>query len=205
MDIRRPESAAIGLETRPRNWKKLKRAVAGIALASTVAVGLYADSSGSVSNKVKIEAEKSDTDGTRELEAADRIKAFELAEAKIRWNQALEQSNKVYYLKVMAWNYALEHRIIYDPARWNNLHQCEQGDSWYASGYNPADTAHKQKFEGGLGMSTVAWDMAVEDAAKRGVTLPDTALDATIDQQMQGAQVFYEDEGGGGWACHVSR
>jgi hypothetical protein len=76
------------------------------------------------------------------------------------------------------------------------LHECEQGDSWYASGY----FGNGLYGEGGLGMSVDAWRMAVSAAAGRGVTLPISALQASIEQQMMGAQAFY-DAYGWGWGC----
>ncbi len=91
--------------------------------------------------------------------------------------------------------------ISVDWARWLRLHQCEQGNTWYANGGNPADPS-RQVFQGGLGMSTVAWQMAVRAAAARGVYLPSSALSATPEQQMIGAQAFY-DAYGWGWSCRV--
>jgi hypothetical protein len=138
---------------------------------------------------------KADIDELRAINKA-RVKSYEA-------RQRVEK-----FLSVVAWNNALpksipKPKIPYDIVLWNNLHQCEQAGNWYASGYNSADPGH-QLFQGGLGMSTVAWSMAVRDAAQRGVNLPSSALNASIDEQMQGAQVFYEDEGWG-WACHVER
>jgi hypothetical protein len=96
---------------------------------------------------------------------------------------------------------AQRNRIPTDFARWMRLHNCEQGNTWYANGGNPADPA-KQIFQGGLGMSTAAWRMAVSAAANRGVILPASALSATPEQQMVGAQAFY-DAHGWGWECRV--
>lgn len=103
--------------------------------------------------------------------------------------------------ELAAYLYSLRPRIAVDWARWERLHICEQRDSWYADGYNAADPAH-QRFQGGLGMSTAAWQMAVRAAANRGVSLPSSALAASPEQQMTGAQAFY-DAHGWGWACHV--
>ncbi len=91
--------------------------------------------------------------------------------------------------------------IPVDWARWQRLHICEQRDTWYANGGNPNDPAH-QTFQGGLGMSTGAWRMAVNAAANRGVILPVSALSATPEEQMIGAQAFY-DAYGWGWECRV--
>lgn len=90
--------------------------------------------------------------------------------------------------------------IPYDDALWERLHRCEQPDSWYADGYNAADPG--LRFQGGLGMSTQAWQMAIRAAANRGVDLPGSALSASVDQQKQGAQAFYEAHGWG-WSCRV--
>lgn len=90
-------------------------------------------------------------------------------------------------------------RIVYDAQLWQALHQCEQAETWHAGGHFGNGLVSGGN---GLGMSQDAWRMAVEDAAHRGVTLPSTGWNATPDQQMQAAQVFYEDEGWG-WACHV--
>lgn len=96
---------------------------------------------------------------------------------------------------------AMRPKITVDWARWERLHVCEQSNTWYANGTNPADGA-RQVFQGGLGMSTGAWQMAVGAAAARGVTLPASALAATPEEQMTGAQAFY-DAHGWGWACKV--
>lgn len=96
---------------------------------------------------------------------------------------------------------AMRPKIAVDWARWERLHVCEQSNTWYANGGNPADGA-RQIFQGGLGMSTGAWQMAVRAAAARGVTLPSSALAATPEEQMTGAQAFY-DAHGWGWACRV--
>lgn len=87
--------------------------------------------------------------------------------------------------------------IAYDAALWERLHDCEQPGDWYASGY----FGNGLHGAGGLGMSDGAWTMGVTAAAARGVSLPGSPLDATIDQQMQGAQAFY-DSHGWAWACH---
>lgn len=103
--------------------------------------------------------------------------------------------------KVAAYLEAMRPKIAVDWARWQRLHVCEQSDSWYANGRNPADP-HRQVFQGGLGMSTGAWQMAVRAAQARGVTLPGSALQASPEEQMTGAQAFY-DAHGWGWACKV--
>jgi len=97
-------------------------------------------------------------------------------------------------------------RIPTDWALWEAVHDCEQppgtggpAGPWYANGGNAADPAG-QTFQGGLGMSTVAWQMAVAAARARGVELPLSALAATPEQQMIGAQAFY-DAHGDGWGC----
>jgi hypothetical protein len=95
--------------------------------------------------------------------------------------------------------YLASRTIPVDWGRWGALHDCEQPGDWYANGGNGADPAG-QTFQGGLGMSTGAWQMAVGAAAARGVTLPGSALDATPEQQMTGAQAFY-DAHGWAWAC----
>jgi len=96
---------------------------------------------------------------------------------------------------------AMRPKIAVDWARWQRLHICEQSDTWYANGGNRADPYH-QTFQGGLGMSTVAWQMAVRAAAARGVTLPASALAASPEEQMTGAQAFV-DAYGWAWACRV--
>jgi hypothetical protein len=88
-----------------------------------------------------------------------------------------------------------------DRARWERLHVCEQPDTWYASGVNPGSESG-MVFQGGLGMSVGAWQMAVRAAAARGVSLPRSALSASVYQQMVGAQAFY-DSYGWGWGCRV--
>lgn len=102
---------------------------------------------------------------------------------------------------VEAYLEAMRPRIAVDWERWQRLHVCEQRDTWYANGGNAADPAH-QTFQGGLGMSTVAWQMAVRAAASRGVVLPASALAASPEEQMTGAQAFY-DAHGWAWACRV--
>ena len=84
---------------------------------------------------------------------------------------------------------------------WERLHNCEQPDTWYASGTNP-ESESGTVFQGGLGMSIGAWQMAVRAAAARGVSLPRSALDASVYQQMVGAQAFH-DAHGWAWGCHV--
>ena len=91
--------------------------------------------------------------------------------------------------------------IAVDWARWEALHNCEQPGNWYANGTNPADP-NGQVFQGGLGMSTHAWQMAVAAAGSRGLTLPTSALAATPEEQMIGSQAFF-DAYGWGWECHV--
>jgi hypothetical protein len=91
--------------------------------------------------------------------------------------------------------------IPVDWARWEALHTCEQPGNWYANGTNPADP-DGQVFQGGLGMSTHAWQMAVWAAGARGVTLPESALAATPQEQMTGSQAFF-DAYGWAWACQV--
>jgi hypothetical protein len=84
---------------------------------------------------------------------------------------------------------------------WERLHNCEQPDTWYASGTNP-DSESGMVFQGGLGMSIGAWQMAVRAAAARGVSLPRSAMNASVYQQMVGAQAFH-DAHGWAWGCHV--
>jgi len=91
--------------------------------------------------------------------------------------------------------------IPVDEERWQRLHNCEQPDTWYASGTNP-DSESGVVFQGGLGMSIGAWQMAVRAAAGRGVSLPRSAMDASVYQQMVGAQAFH-DAHGWAWGCHV--
>lgn len=91
--------------------------------------------------------------------------------------------------------------IPVDWSRWQRLHRCEQPDTWYANGTNPA-APDGLVFQGGLGMSTGAWRMAVGAAARRGVSLPASALAASPEQQMTAAQAFY-DAYGWGWGCDV--
>lgn len=91
--------------------------------------------------------------------------------------------------------------IQVDWARWQRLHECEQPGNWYANGKNKSNP-NGPTFQGGLGMSTDAWMMAIIAAANRGVALPVSALDATPEQQMTGAQAFY-DVHGWGWSCKV--
>ncbi len=199
-----PESAGAVLETQPRSWSKLKKAVAGVALASTVFVSAYIDGSSQADNKVKVNAAPFEIDKLHDQEMANVKAAYNQAAKVIFINQLyINKQAELKFYSVIAWNNAAaqNNKIVYDSARWNRLHQCEQADNWYASGYNSADPRH-QLFQGGLGMSTEAWSMAVRDAANRGVNLPASALDASIDQQMQAAQVFWEDEGWG-WSCHV--
>jgi len=88
--------------------------------------------------------------------------------------------------------------IPVDTGLWQRLHACEQPDSWYANGY----FGNGLHGAGGLGMSDDAWRMGVSAAAARGVTLPSSALAASPDQQMEGAQAFM-DAYGWAWACHV--
>lgn len=88
-----------------------------------------------------------------------------------------------------------------DYPRWERLHNCEQPGQWYADGYNSADAAH-QRFQGGLGMSTGAWQIARSYAANRGVSLPFSALSASPKQQMIGAQALFNDLGWA-WGCRV--
>lgn len=104
-------------------------------------------------------------------------------------------------LAVAAYLEAMRPKIAVDWARWERLHVCEQSNTWYANGGNPRDPA-RQTFQGGLGMSTGAWQMAVRAAAARGVTLPASALAASPEEQMTGAQAFY-DAHGWGWECRV--
>jgi hypothetical protein len=84
---------------------------------------------------------------------------------------------------------------------WERLHNCEQPDTWYASGTNP-DSESGTVFQGGLGMSVGAWQMAARAAAARGVSLPRSAMDASVYQQMVGAQAFH-DAYGWAWGCRV--
>ena len=91
--------------------------------------------------------------------------------------------------------------IPVDIALWERLHTCEQSDTWYANGTN-ASSDSGMVFQGGLGMATSAWQMATRAAAERGVTLPRSALDSSVFQQMVGAQAFH-DAHGWAWACRV--
>lgn len=87
--------------------------------------------------------------------------------------------------------------IPYSYALWMRVHNCEQPDTWHAGGHfgNGLPSAG-----GGLGFSLYAWQDAVRYAANRGVTLPSSMWNASIDQQMQGAQAML-DATGGGPAC----
>ena len=91
--------------------------------------------------------------------------------------------------------------IPVDVALWERLHNCEQSDTWYANGTNSTSSSG-MVFQGGLGMATSAWQMAIRAAAARGVTLPRSALESSVFQQMVGAQAFH-DAYGWGWACRV--
>lgn len=188
-------------EPRPRRAKKFLRPLAACALSlATVSGGLVGEGNSDRKEPATVAVASPAASEKQRLSGRDELRAIREASQKTEERrQRLER-----FYNFIAWNthvWENRPRIIYDSKRWYDLHQCEQGDSWYADGYNSADPGH-QRFQGGLGMSTVAWDMAVEDAAQRGVTLPDSALDATIDEQMQGAQVFWEDEGWG-WSCRV--
>jgi hypothetical protein len=109
--------------------------------------------------------------------------------------KAVTEANLAEYLRAMT------PIIAVDWGRWEALHNCEQPGDWYANGGNSGDALHLT-FQGGLGMSTHAWQMARGAAAARGVTLPNSALAATPEQQMTGAQAFY-DAYGWWWACRV--
>lgn len=113
-------------------------------------------------------------------------RALERVDALVRWFNGIKWLNAIPRIAL--------------TRDWWALHRCEQGDTWYASGYNSADPGH-QLFQGGLGMSTTAWGMGVRAARARGVWLPASALQATPHQQMEGAQAFFDATGGGGWAC----
>jgi hypothetical protein len=130
------------------------------------------------------------------VERADAVTSYVAAReaaAVVAYVDALRREQVVAYLAA---------RIIpVDWARWSALHECEQSGDWYANGGNAADAAG-QTFQGGLGMSIGAWQAAVGAAAARGVTLPGSALMATPEEQMTGAQAFY-DAYGWAWACQV--
>lgn len=85
-------------------------------------------------------------------------------------------------------------RIPYNSARWMRVHNCEQPDGWHVGGRFDNGLVSAG---GGLGFSVDAWRMAVDYAARRGVTLPSTMWDATPDEQMQGAQAMLDARGGG--------
>ncbi len=91
--------------------------------------------------------------------------------------------------------------IPVNVALWERLHTCEQSDTWYANGTNSTSSSG-MVFQGGLGMATSAWQMAIRAAAACGVTLPRSALESSVFQQMVGAQAFH-DAYGWGWACRV--
>jgi len=91
--------------------------------------------------------------------------------------------------------------IPVDVALWERLHICEQSDTWYANGTNPTSSSG-MVFQGGLGMAGSAGQMATRAAAARGVTLPGSALNSSVFQQMVGAQAFH-DAYGWAWGCHV--
>ncbi len=136
---------------------------------------------------------EADYHGSANLEDLD----FKLEEMK----QAQERADELRRLQIATWNKAVwinaAHHIAYDPAFWERNHECEQPDSWHAGGYFGNG---EPSSGGGEGMSMDAWHMAVRDAALRGVLLPPTAWNASVDQQMEAAQVFLEDEGWG-WGC----
>jgi hypothetical protein len=201
------ESVALKQESQPRNAKKLWRPIAAAALTLTTALGinhLYNPEEG----QERVEVNPSPQTSDRQF-YVDRQELKEMQKAKMKAHIA-EQKYRARlerFYSVIVWNNTVWYneltkpKIPYDAALWERLHVCEQSGNWYANGYNSRDPYH-QLFQGGLGMSTEAWDLGVEAAKRRGVTLPDSALDATIDQQMQGAQAFYEDEGWG-WECDV--
>ncbi len=215
---------APSMESRPLNVKKIIRRTGQAITAITVFGGLmyggYASSGGETKTEIG-SAEAVDNPRlpirTRD---ADIREAQEIHknQQKAAAVQRLQQLKHEQYEKTLLyWQYAqnvnvlkqaaqksalssqVAHigRIAYDPARWLHLHQCEQADTWHAGGHFGNGLLSSG---GGLGMSMDAWHMAVRDAAKRGVSLPPTAWNASIDQQMQAAQVFWEDEGWG-WSC----
>ncbi len=198
------ETVELAQESRHRRVKKLWRPIAATALTFMASAGTLHLSNSDTSKDVKVVTDAGEQSRQAQIDKQE-LRAINAArvKAEIEGRQLELFYNTITWNNVVAWNKAVEanRRIPYDPALWERLHNCEQPGNWYANGHNPADGAN-QLFQGGLGMSTDAWDMAVRDAAKRGVALPSSALDASIDQQMQGAQVFMEDEGWG-WSCHV--
>jgi len=206
MDSQHPEPIGLTKEAQPRNDKKIRRAVAVVIFGTAAAVGII----GVENNDDKPEAADIVVDAPQpqeeKMKAADKAEITRAQTAALIERAKREENERRFYDLVL-WNNTVwfnelnKPKINYDSALWDRLHQCEQPGNWYANGHNPADPYH-QLFQGGLGMSTEAWDMAIDAAAERGVTLPSSALDASVDQQMQGAQVFYEDHGWG-WACDV--
>ncbi len=188
-------------EPRSRRIKRLWRPVAATALAFTAAAGIYQLE---VSNARSADAEPISAASTLAQGQSNVLELQFMKKAMLinKRDEQIRKEQQELWFDTVIWNNAVRHaaRIPYDFALLYGLHNCEQPNSWYASGYNPNDPSH-QLFEGGEGMSTPAWIMAVEAAARRGVTLPSSALEASIDQQMEGAQAFIDAYGGGGWSC----
>lgn len=137
---------------------------------------------------------------TREEKNSIQIRKQKDSIAKLESeNKQLSESNKQLEADIKELQDSYLSKV--DWGRWQRLHGCEQPGNWYANGGNPADPG-RQTFQGGLGMSTVAWRMAVRAASNRGIALPVSALQATPRQQMVGAQAFY-DAHGWGWSCVV--
>jgi hypothetical protein len=146
-----------------------------------------------------------DTDLSAALAAAQAwVERTNAVTAYLAARQATDVANYlqgVTQAKLAAYLQAVTPVIAVDWGQWEALHNCEQPGDWYADGGNSSDELH-MTFQGGLGMSTHAWQMAINAAAARGVILPDSALAATPAEQMTGAQAFY-DAYGWWWACHV--
>lgn len=85
-------------------------------------------------------------------------------------------------------------RIPYDADRWWRVHWCEQPDTWHAGGHFGNGLISGGT---GLGFSVDAVADAVRYAAQRGVILPASGWDMSIDQQMQMAQAMLDATGGG--------
>jgi hypothetical protein len=140
---------------------------------------------------------------TRLAEAQAWVERANAVREYVEAQQAADIANYVQATQatLAAYLQAMTPLIAVDWGRWEALHNCEQPGNWYANGGNAADQLH-MTFQGGLGMSTNAWQMALRAAAARGVTLPGSALAATPEEQMTGAQAFF-DAYGWWWACRV--
>jgi hypothetical protein len=84
--------------------------------------------------------------------------------------------------------------IPYNYALWMRVHNCEQPETWHAGGHfgNGLPSGGT-----GLGFSEDAVRIAVRYAAQRGVILPASGWEMSVDQQMQMAQAMLDATGGG--------